>query len=226
MAIDKIMSKKVFLQDDDKVQGAYVNTARRFPPSFSHKSDTFNLTKYIKDIVATVLTGGSTVFVSITALSANIGKNLFGFGTALLPSITFNTDNNTGIYRSAADTIGFTSGGTNVANLGPTGLKLAKTTVTQGTNISTTVVVNAPTVVLTTQGATAAANATNSFTVTNSAVAATDLVLISILDYAGTTGKPVVTLDAKGTGTFNVVITNVDSTNALNGALTLAIVVL
>jgi hypothetical protein len=54
MAIDKIMSKKVFLQDDDKVPGAYVNTTRRFPPSFSHKNDTFNLTKYIKDIVATV----------------------------------------------------------------------------------------------------------------------------------------------------------------------------
>ena len=122
MAIDKIMSKKVFLQDDDKVQGAYVNTARRFPPSFSHKSDTFNLTKYIKDIVATVLTGSSTVFVSITALSANIGKNLFGFGTATAPSITFNTDDNTGIYHPATDTIGFTTGGTPRATVSSTGL--------------------------------------------------------------------------------------------------------
>lgn len=39
------------------------------------------------------------------------GATLFADGTALLPSIAFSADTNTGIYRSAADTLGFTGNG-------------------------------------------------------------------------------------------------------------------
>lgn len=106
-------------------------------------------------------------------------------------------------------------------------VKLVKTLVSQSTSITTTVAAgNAPALVLTTQATTAIAGATHRFTVTNSAVGATDGVIPSILNYAGTTGNPVVTLDAKSAGTFDVIITNVDTTDPLNGVLTLFFVVL
>jgi hypothetical protein len=228
MAIDKIMSKKVFLQDDDKVPGAYVNTTRRFPPSFSHKNDTFNLTQYIKNIVATVLTGVSATFVSITALSANIGKNLFGYGTTTLPSITFNGDDNTGIYHHliTADKFGFTAGGVSKATVSSTGLKLTKGAVTQITTISTGVSIATSAGKITTVASTLAADASATFTVTNSSVEAGDIVIASLYDYNGTTGTPIVKVDNTGTGTFDVTITNVAAADPLNGTLEIAFVVL
>jgi hypothetical protein len=105
-------------------------------------------------------------------------------------------------------------------------VQVAKTAVTQSTNITTTVVAgNAPCLVLTTQSATAAAGVVQRFTVTNSAVEATDAVLATIINYAGTTGNPTVSLDAIGTGTFDVVITNIAPTDPLNGALKIVLLV-
>ena len=43
------------------------------------------------------------------------GQTLFGSGSAAIPSISFSADENTGLYRSAVDTLGFTANGTSLA---------------------------------------------------------------------------------------------------------------
>ncbi len=43
-------------------------------------------------------------------------------GTATAPGMTFGTDTDTGFFRKAANTIGVAAGGTEVFNVGPTGL--------------------------------------------------------------------------------------------------------
>ena len=49
----------------------------------------------------------------INSLGVNLTSPLtFSAGTAALPSITFSGDTNTGVFAPAADTIGFTEGGT------------------------------------------------------------------------------------------------------------------
>jgi hypothetical protein len=224
----KYLSKKVFLQRDG-VPGAYINRNKQnFAQSESHPDDRFDLEKYVKDLVATVLTGTIAVFTSITALSANIGKNLFGFGTATAPSITFNGDNNTGVYHPTTDTIGFTTGGVAQATIGTTGLKLTKTAFTQTINITTTVnAAAAHAGLITTQAASTAGGESTTFTVQTSAVlgSGVDMVFPTIIGYTGA-GQPIVTAKAVGAGTFDITIRNVDPSVALNGALNIGFVVL
>jgi len=120
---NKKQSSKVFLNEGGKVRGAFINKDSYVQDTFSHVNDKFDLTVYIKNLIANVLSGGTTVvFTSITAFTANIGKNLFGFGTATAPSISFNTDADTGFYRSAANTIGVASTGNKVAEFDAEGL--------------------------------------------------------------------------------------------------------
>lgn len=94
--------------------------------------------------------------------------------------------------------------------------------VSQGTNISTGVTANAIRGVITTQSASAAAGATNTFTVTNSFCQADSHVAVYVMDYAGaflTNGNPVVVCDNRTDGTFDVVIANTQLVNGLNGTL-------
>lgn len=90
-------------------------------------------------------------------------------------------------------------------------------TVTQATDKSTGVTLNTVTGEITMNAAALAANTTVSFTLTNSTIAATDLVLITH-DSAGTAGAYTVTAQG-GAGTANVAVRNVTA-----GSLSEAIV--
>lgn len=97
-------------------------------------------------------------------------------------------------------------------------------TVTQITSITTGVTISAKKGIITTVAATAgAAGATpNVFTVTNSSATAASFITASIMDYAGTiatNGNPVVIVDNRIAGAFDLVISNLHGTNALNGVL-------
>lgn len=93
--------------------------------------------------------------------------------------------------------------------------------VTQGTNITTGVTLNTVCGTITTVAAGAVAGAEDGpFTVTNSAVAATDVVLVSIKSYAGA-GTPFAFVSATGAGSFAITITNLHGANALNAAIVL-----
>lgn len=88
--------------------------------------------------------------------------------------------------------------------------------VTQETSASTTVVLSKPTGQITTVALTTAGAAEEEFTVTNTLVAATDIVVVGTT-YAGQ-GTPAVTVKGITAGSFKIVITNL-SASALNAAV-------
>lgn len=97
-------------------------------------------------------------------------------------------------------------------------------TVSQITSITTGVTLNSAKGLITTVAATAGAGGAtpNTFTVTNSLVGATSNVKAYIVDYAGTiatNGTPLVQVDNRGSGTFDIIISNAHASNALNGVL-------
>lgn len=121
-------------------------------------------------------------------------------------------------------TIGNVTGATAIVlNSGTGGIAVPKTTVTQLTSPTTAVTANSVSGVITTVADLSSITAASAaeFTVNNSLVTATDRVLVSIVDYAGTyatNGLPVVSVDTIGAGSFKIVISNVHAANALSGA--------
>jgi hypothetical protein len=96
-------------------------------------------------------------------------------------------------------------------------LVLTKAAVTQGTSKTTAVPITTFTGIITTVALSDAANASFSFDVTNAAIAATNVVLVSV-DQNGSTGFAVVAA-ASATGKFTVKVKNVDASAALNAAI-------
>lgn len=88
-----------------------------------------------------------------------------------------------------------------------TALTLPTSTVTQLTSLTTGVTLDSAAGTITTVSATTAADAVESFTVTNSAVLATSKVLISINDYTGAS-VPVVSVSTIAAGSFVVNVGN------------------
>lgn len=105
-------------------------------------------------------------------------------------------------------------------------INITKAAVTQLTSITTGVTLNAGAGVITTVSSTLAADTTASFTVTNSAVSSSSLVLANIVNYSGSQGSPDVRVQNVTNGAFTVAVRNVDDTDALNGILKIAFVAL
>lgn len=90
-------------------------------------------------------------------------------------------------------------------------------TVTQATNITTGVTVNATQGVITTVSlTTAASTVAGPFTVTNNKVLATSVVTATVEYANGKTGFPVCLVEAVAAGSFNVRLINVHTVAALN----------
>lgn len=101
------------------------------------------------------------------------------------------------------------------------GVKTVKGNVTQLSSLTTTVVANAPSGVITTVTATTAAVTAATFAFTNSFITASSVLQVSF-KYNGTlvtNGVPIVYIGTPGSGTVNITILNADATNALNGTL-------
>lgn len=97
-------------------------------------------------------------------------------------------------------------------------------TVTQLTSKSTGVTLNKVSGSITTHNAALAAGAEVKFTVTNSTVAATDVVILAIKS-GGTSGAYLLTVGAVGSGTFDIVISNA-SAGSLSEAVVINFVVI
>lgn len=129
----------------------------------------------------------------------------------------FNLVAGTGVGITAAD-----DATNNVSKATFAFTNLGDGTVTQATSISTGVTLNAASGVITTVSATTAAQATAAFTVTNSAVASTSVVLLALGAYSGTfgtNGTPLVSVSSVSAGSFQVTIYNAHAANALAGTL-------
>lgn len=97
-------------------------------------------------------------------------------------------------------------------------------TAAQGTNISTAVTCNGRYTQITTQAADAAAGAENSFTLTNSAIKLTSIVLVSFV--TASAGTPMVQATKLAAGSCTILITNLDGAAALDAAFVLNVLVL
>lgn len=89
--------------------------------------------------------------------------------------------------------------------------------VTQATNRSTAVTINKPTGVITTSAASLAAAAEVSFTVNNSEIKATDVVVIALQD-DGATGKLTAYVSGVANGSFEITLSNLDAATASTSA--------
>ena len=94
--------------------------------------------------------------------------------------------------------------------------------VTQITSTTTGVTLNTASGIITTFSQSAAAGVSATFTVTNSKATAGGNIRAVVVDYAGvftTNGLPVVSVDNRVAGAFDIVVSNAHSANALSGAL-------
>ena len=90
------------------------------------------------NIASPTFTGTVTSPTFNATSTANGGFQGIDADTAILPSFTWTSDQNTGIWHAAADSIGFTTGGTNRITLNSAGISGAGAGLTglNGTNIS------------------------------------------------------------------------------------------
>ena len=100
-----------------------------------------------------------------------------------------------------------------------------QTAVTQGTSITTGVTCNAYSGVITTVSQTVAGGAEAEFTVTNSKVAATDVVVACIKTHTSA-GEFIVGVSAVAAGSFKLRLTNLHASTAGNDVLVINFIVL
>lgn len=79
---------------------------------------------------------------------------------------------------------------------------------------------------VTSEALTTAAGATYTLTLTNSAVAAADIVVASLANGTNSAGSPGVARVTPGAGSVTFVVRNGDATNALNGTVVVSFVVI
>jgi len=168
--------------------------------------------------VATFLATPSSANLA-AAITDETGSGALVFGTS--PTLT--TPTFTAPTLGAASGTSLTvSGG--LVSTGSTGTGVGYTTgaggsVTQITSSSTGVTLNKLTGRITTVALTTAAGAEEVFTVTNSTVSDEDVVVVGTT-YQGA-GTPAVTVKAITSGTFQIVITNLHASSALDAAMTI-----
>lgn len=103
-------------------------------------------------------------------------------------------------------------------------LRITKSTVTQATNSTTAVTINAHAGVITTVSLTNAGEASNTFTVNNNQVASDSAVVASICNYVGN-GIPVVHVNNVSNGSFTITVFNSHGSAALNAAAKISFIV-
>jgi hypothetical protein len=164
---------------------------------------------------------GADLTVISSGTNENLTINAKGSGTITLnPTGTGNVVFSraaTGV--SLAVTAGLTSSGATGAGIGyATG---AGGAVTQGTSRSTGVTLSKLTGTITTDTTSLAAGAEAEFTVTNTTVAATDTVIVSLASGSTGVGTCVPYVSAVGSGSFKITISNQHASTAETGACVL-----
>jgi len=111
-----------------------------------------------------------------------------------------------------------------VTYTGQNALNFKQATVTQITNLTTAVSLNGASGIITTVSATTPSLSTETFTVNNTSVSATSVVLVSLSNYSGSTLPPQVTSSQTVAGSFQIQVSNLGA-SALDGALTISFMV-
>ena len=85
---------------------------------------------YTTQLSGATVTGNVGSFTTITGGTATITSGVFGAGTASLPSISFSSDPNTGIYSPGADQVAISTGGNAAATFNGASGSLAQGAIT------------------------------------------------------------------------------------------------
>ena len=101
-----------------------------------------------------------------------------------------------------------------------------KVSVTQGTNLGTTVTINSPSGWINTGTTTLATQGSTTFTCSNNCVNTSKMVIATIQGYTGTVGSPAVYVKSVANGNFTLTVQNRDQTNALNGSIKIGYVLM
>lgn len=99
-----------------------------------------------------------------------------------------------------------------------------KSSVTQGTAITSGVTLNSQCGSIRTVSAATGAQSVQSFIVTNSNITIDSVILANIIGYTGSTGLPHVYIDDITSGSFKTIIQNCSTSASLNGALNIGYV--
>jgi hypothetical protein len=171
-------------------------------------------------------TGASAVTINAGTGQINIGTSASARTTSIATGAAAQTVTLGSTNSTSSLTLNAGSGGVSLtANTALTQGKLfnlGQATVTQTGSITTGVTINSSSGVITTVSTAISANSSSSFTVTNSAVASSSVVVATIGDYSGTIGTdghPYVMVDSITSGAFNIRICNAHNTNSTNGTL-------
>lgn len=142
-------------------------------------------------------------------------------------ALVLDADADTTISAPTDDQIDIEVGGSDVATFTASGLSVEGSidlandgTVTQDTGITTGVTLNTHSGQITTVSQTIAAGAEATFTVTNSTVAATDVVIVNMATNSGN-GTIVPAVTAVAAGSFDITLTNLHGSSAGNSTLVL-----
>ena len=162
-------------------------------------------------VTATAL--GATGAVTLSPANANVVASPTGTGVVTLNPATLGTVAN------------MTVGGTTPAAVTTSALHVDNGTKT-ATASSGAATLNKMAGVITTESLTTAGLADYTLTLTNSDIAATDQVFVSIGNGTNSAGDPVQGAVTPGAGSVVIVVRNAHATNALNGTLKIAFMVL
>ena len=153
-------------------------------------------------------------------LAPNAGVDMLSAGTLFLGQDVATTVQVGGGGSTATVNIGNTNVPSTTVVFGK--FNLNHSTVTQITSITTSVIINASSGVITTVSSTLAAQANATFTVTNNTIVAASVVNVSLGTYSGTfgtNGTPLVSVPTVAAGSFSITIYNAHASNALSGTL-------
>jgi hypothetical protein len=132
-------------------------------------------------------------------------------GDVTFPGLTPNSIDNTPIGATTQSTGGFSTLTVD------SGTKTAMATAGAAT-------LNKGSGIVTSEALTTAAGATYTLTITNSTIAATDLVFPSVELGTATTGTPAITTTTVVAGTITIIVQNIHASAALNGTIKISFV--
>ncbi len=162
--------------------------------------------------------------LAVDVISSKTGTVLTVNNSLIVSDISSSND----LSISSVGSIGLNASSVTVAT-GAGGFILPHASVNQLTNINTAVTINSTAGLIETQTATTGAQDFDTFLVNNNRVTSSSIVIAILTGYSpgvyGTNGLPVINVNNIGTGAFEIVLINTHDTNALNGTVQIAFLV-
>lgn len=164
----------------------------------------------------------TTDVITTNITAPTLGSIVIASDSANTNAIDINT-NNGGIELNGTTNVTLNTN-TIELNAGPGGIQYPRATITQTGTITSDVTINSVAGRITTVSSTLISGGSVGFTVNNDRTLADSVVILTINEYNGTTGIPMVSAANVLAASFDIIIYNVDGTDALNDVIDIAFV--